>query len=182
MFTLPDNRFTGVLLRDDEEAAQCSALGWLPSLLLVLGYYGIENIAVLIENPFNFEDIDHDLEAFGKRVEDESRAIEKQSGVGGEEDSSPGDWNLDNTLSVSSSSKQRADSIQMAHLTHLIDQGKVNVNDLALIDDDGDGVLDDDEIEKWLKAKGLSHSETIMQQAEKIFEFPLFGSGGPGSR
>ena len=125
--------------------------------------------------------IDHDLEAFGKRVEDESRAIEKQSGVGGEEDSSPGDWNLDRTLSVSSSSKQRTDSTNMARLRHLIDQGKVDVNDLALIDDDGDGVLDDDEIEKWLKARGFWHSETVMGQAEKFFEFPIFGSGGSGS-
>ena len=51
------------------------------------------------------------------------------------------------------------------------------MNDLALIDDDGDGVLDD-EIEKY-ESRGFWHSGR--GAGGKIFEFPIFGSGGSGS-
>ena len=51
------------------------ASGVVPSVLLVLAYYGIEEIAIEIENPFNWDDVDHDFETFGAAIHDETLAI-----------------------------------------------------------------------------------------------------------
>ena len=50
-------------------------LGVIPSVLLVLAYYGIEEVSIAIENPFDWDECDHDLEVFGRAIHDETRAI-----------------------------------------------------------------------------------------------------------
>ena len=151
MFSFPTDDGGG------DERGECSRLGWLPSILLVLGYYGIEQIAVLIENPFNYEDIDHDLEAFGRRVEEESAAITLQTNNGSV-----------NELSVASFWELQADGTTHAvrkqftagskELKRLISTGQLDPSELAKIDQDEDGEIDAEEIESYLIATGRSPS------------------------
>lgn len=49
--------------------------GLLPSIVTSFFYYGVMQIAIEIENPFNFADVDHDLDEFAKKLHDETLAI-----------------------------------------------------------------------------------------------------------
>ena len=40
-------------------------------------YYGVMQIAIEIENPFNFADVDHDLDGFADSLHSETLAIAK---------------------------------------------------------------------------------------------------------
>ena len=46
----------------------------------------VMQIAIEIENPFNFADVDHDLDAFSKKLHDETLAIARQVRGGAEPD------------------------------------------------------------------------------------------------
>jgi hypothetical protein len=41
-------------------------------------YYGVMQIAIDVENPFNFADVDHDLDSFSKRLHDETLVVARE--------------------------------------------------------------------------------------------------------
>ena len=45
-------------------------------------YYGVMQIAVDVENPFNFADVDHDLDSFSKRLHDETLVVAREVASG----------------------------------------------------------------------------------------------------
>ena len=45
--------------------------GLIPAMFTTFFYYGVMQIAIDVENPFNFADVDHDLDSFSKRLHDE---------------------------------------------------------------------------------------------------------------
>ena len=51
--------------------------GLLPSVVTAIFFYGVMQIAIEIENPFNFADVDHDLDEFAKKLHEETLAIAK---------------------------------------------------------------------------------------------------------
>ncbi|KAH8051675.1 hypothetical protein JL720_15059 [Aureococcus anophagefferens] len=51
--------------------------GILPSIVTAFFYYGVMQIAIEIENPFNFADVDHDLDGFADKLHSETLAIAK---------------------------------------------------------------------------------------------------------
>ena len=61
------------------------ANGWAASTLICIAYYGVMELAAALQNPFGWDAIDLDLEAFGKRVHNEVREKEDGGGWGGEE-------------------------------------------------------------------------------------------------
>ena len=54
-----------------------SMSGILPSIVTAFFYYGVMQIAIEIENPFNFADVDHDLDGFADKLHSETLAIAK---------------------------------------------------------------------------------------------------------
>lgn len=164
------------LIRGNEDR-KCSSLGWLPSTLLVVAYYGIEQIAVLIENPFNFEDIDHDLEAFGRRVDDESRAIALQANNGEDTDVNVVSyWNLheDGRAANPSRKKPSVSARSLNQLKTLIDNGELSPAELAKIDKDQDGIIDSEEIQEYLEKTGRSP----VNKGDDLFSVICRGLGG----
>ena len=54
-----------------------SGKGWVATFLVVFCAYGLLEIGVKLENPFGYDDVDHDLEDFGKKMSKESDCIMK---------------------------------------------------------------------------------------------------------
>lgn len=53
------------------------ASGWTASTMICIAYYGIMELAAGLTNPFGWDDVDLDLQMFGKRVHNETRIIAK---------------------------------------------------------------------------------------------------------
>ena len=49
--------------------------GLIPAMFTTFFYYGVMQIAIDVENPFNFADVDHDLDSFSKRLHDETLVL-----------------------------------------------------------------------------------------------------------
>jgi hypothetical protein len=54
-----------------------SGRGWIATFLVTFCAYGLLEIGVKLENPFGFDDVDHDLEDFGRKMSKESDMIAK---------------------------------------------------------------------------------------------------------
>lgn len=51
------------------------ASGWTASTMICIAYYGIMELAAGLTNPFGWDDVDLDLQMFGKRVHNETAII-----------------------------------------------------------------------------------------------------------
>ena len=52
--------------------------GLIPAMFTTFFYYGVMQIAIDVENPFNFADVDHDLDSFSKRLHDETLVVARE--------------------------------------------------------------------------------------------------------
>ncbi|GMI14962.1 hypothetical protein TrLO_g10419 [Triparma laevis f. longispina] len=57
-----------------------SGRGWIATFLVTFCAYGLLEIGVKLENPFGFDDVDHDLEEFGRKMSKESDTIARVTG------------------------------------------------------------------------------------------------------
>lgn len=52
--------------------------GLIPAMFTTFFYYGVMQIAIDVENPFNFADVDHDLDSFSKRLHEETLVVARE--------------------------------------------------------------------------------------------------------